>query len=359
MRVDKEILFCFGSFLSPSFEQVTYDPATPNLTLERAASGDAVAKRAPAKEGAEVGVVKPTVVGDQVNVIGPGSVAASKRKDGTSSSRKRKLSERKAESLAEAAAAASTSVSFGEILAASAEPRKASSAADASSSSQLGLLPKPKEKTILLTQGLVSGNVTIVNDVLLESNDSVIRNTVKALSIDYVPELLDTLSPRLSSHAKSATNAAKWLRWVLKLHAGFLLSHGHLLGKMERIRRAMDARTETLERATRLHGRIELILTQVKLRKERKERGNDGENDEVMTTTRVAGVHPLYTYEEDSGDENDDDDELMKSMKDSESEDEDAAMGEWINISAPGSPEAATAVEGEEEEQGEGRGMEG
>jgi len=357
MRVDKEILFCFGSFLSPTFEKVAYDPTNPKVTLERKPSEGVVASKGPVKVGVD-DVITPVAAEAQVAVLGPGNVSTSKRKESAASSRKRKLSERKNEAAASESAAPA---SFQEILAsASSSATPSSSGATsvdarpgvgASSSSVLGFLPKPKEKTILLTQGLVSGDPTIVNDVLLEANEVVIRNTVKALAIDYVPKLLDALSPRLSSHAKSAANAAKWLKWVLKLHAGFLLTHGHLLDKMEKIRRSMNARTETLDRAAKLHGRIELILTQVNLRKERKEGGGELGGDEAVSTARVAGAHPLYTYEEDSGAENDDDDEeLMKSMKDSDSEDEDAAMGEWINISAPASP---TVVAENEEEGGD------
>jgi len=343
MRVDKEILFCFGSFLSPTFEQVSYDPTNPKVTLERQPCEGVVASKGPSKAGVDE-VITPVAADEPVAVLGPGNVATAKRKENAATSRKRKLSERKNElsTASESAAPAS----FQEILAASSTAAARPADAAAPSSSALGFLPKPKEKTILLTQGLVSGDPTIVNDVLHETNNDVVRNTVKALAIDYIPQLLDALSPRLSSHAKSAANAARWLKWILKLHAGFLLTHGHLLDKMEKIRRSMDARTETLERATKLHGRIELILTQVNLRKERRAGGGEGGSDGVVSATRVAGVRPLYTYEEDSGAEDDDDEELMKSMKDSDSEDEDAAMGEWINISAPGSP--APVVEREE-----------
>ena len=144
--------------------------------------------------------------------------------------------------------------------------------------------------------------------------------------------------------AKTATNAAKWLKWVLKSHAGFLLTHGHLLDRMEKMRRSMEARAETLERASKLQGRIELVLAQARLRKERREAGGGEGGGDRVTTATVGGSNPLFTYEEDSddGEGGGDDNDLMRSMKDSDSEDEDAAMGEWIDISAPASPVAAT-----------------
>ena len=348
MRVDKEILFCFGSFLSPSFEKVPYDPATPKVTLARSISG--ASSTPPSKAASQMAVgdkVQPTVsVGDKVKVLGPGTLSAmtttkQREEEGTASaSRKRKLSERK-----DAAA------SFEEILAASSsssslpsKTRPSTSSPPAPQSSQLGLLPKPKEKTILLTQGLVSQDAAIINSVLQESNDLVIRNTVQSLSIDYVQSLLDVVAPRLTGHSKTATNAAKWLKWVLKSHAGFLLTHGHLLDRMEKMRRSMEARAETLERASKLQGRIELVLAQARLRKERREAGGGEGGGDRVTTATVGGSNPLFTYEEDSddGEGGGDDNDLMRSMKDSDSEDEDAAMGEWIDISAPASPVAAT-----------------
>jgi len=390
IRVDKEVLFCFGSFMSPSFEHAPYDPSTPILSLQRSVTTTMTTMKSKAAIAADSvvtsggGVVEKTAaIGgemgvEKIKVLGPGNLASSKsskRKESTPVAataaaavsaatesspinRKRKLSE-KVDSSAAASDVVVPAASFGEILAASNQTASSSKISSSSSSStpvssQLGLLPKPKEKTILLTQGLVSRDTSIVNNVLQESNDVVIRNTVKSLAIDYVQPLLDVLSPRLGGHSKTATNAAKWLKWILKLHAGFLLSHGHLLDKMEKMRRAMEARAETLDRAARLQGRLELVLTQVKLRKETRELKEDAV---TTTTTTVGGANPLYTYEEDSDNDDDNDDELMKSIKDSDSEDEDAAMGEWINISAPGSPSRAEVVAQEEEEE-EGEKME-
>lgn len=374
VRVDKEILFCFGSFLSPSFEHVAYDPATPTLSLQRSVTTMMKPPKGADSSGISSGGVQEksaSISGvEKVKVLGPGNLASatsSKRKEAAAAAaaenspdiRKRKLSEKGDSSAVNPGAAAtpaSSSASFGELLAsAPIQTFTSSKLLPASSStphsSQLGLLPKPKEKTILLTQGLVSRDTSIVNNVLQESNDIIIRNTVKSLAIDYVQPLLDVLRPRLTGHSKTATNAAKWLKWVLKMHAGFLLSHGHLLDKMEKMRRAMEARAETLDRAARLQGRLELVLTQVKLRKERRETKDPADGLATTTTTMtVGGANPLYTYEEDS--EDDDDDELMKSLKDSDSEDEDAAMGEWINISAPGS------LDREEEKMMEEEGVE-
>lgn len=373
IRVDKEIMFCFGSFLSPSFEHVAYDPQTPTLTLHRAATASIVKKALAASsvDSSPEFVSGAVVAKEKVKVLGPENMASStlsKRKDAAALAsefatdkekspafRKRKLSNSDPASSSSAAATELSAPSFGELLAASEDPSTSrKSQSSTLPSPQLGLLPKPKEKTILLSQGLTSRDASIVNNVLQETNDLVIRNTVKLLAIDYVQPLLDALSPRLTGHSKTATNAAKWLKWVLKTHAGFLLTHGHLLDKMEKMRRAMEARTETLDRATRLQGRLELVLSQVKLRRERREAEKDDNDETVKTSATMAGrTAAIYTYEEES-DNDDDDEELMKSVKDSESEDEDAAMGEWINISAPASPRKATGEDDQVENDDSG-----
>jgi len=331
MRVDKQIIFAFGSFLTPTFDRLAYDPAMPEVTLRR----QSATARLKAATLTTQSNIEPLLKVDpaKVKVQGPAtSLTTSTNKEGESSkSRKRKLSERR-NSLS--TSTAKETATFADILAASESTTTAPNVfRNSSQPSKLGQMPRPQELTILLTQGLVSQDTTIVNNVLNVFNDSVIRETVKKLSVDYLQPFLDVLAPRIVGHSRPATTASKWLKWMLKSHAGYLITHPHLLDQMESLKRVLDARVESLARASRLQGRLELVLTQIRLRQE-----SVAEQDQSTTTTpKTAVVHQnaLFTYEGDS-DAEDDDNELMRSTRDSDSEDE--VVGEWVDVSAPGSP---------------------
>ncbi|CAH0546158.1 unnamed protein product [Brassicogethes aeneus] len=125
-------------------------------------------------------------------------------------------------------------------------------------------VPKGDNVAQLLVQGLHSKDKKILNQVLLKRDDNIIRNTVRRLPITVVVPLVEELNTK---YLKGKTNlcqiGALWLRHILQIHSGILISNpslGELLGSSLM---GIENRLSLLTPLNRLKGRINLLSSQI------------------------------------------------------------------------------------------------
>lgn len=84
--------------------------------------------------------------------------------------------------------------------------------------------PKADTLATLLTQGLQSNDKKILNNVLQNQSELIIRNTVRRLPIAVIVPLVQELSKRMHGHAQSGQALVKWLKCVLTVHTAYLMT---------------------------------------------------------------------------------------------------------------------------------------
>ncbi|XP_034966397.1 WD repeat-containing protein 43 [Zootoca vivipara] len=126
-----------------------------------------------------------------------------------------------------------------------------------------GGLPQTDNFAVLLVQGLESSDPEILNKVLQTKKEAIIKKTVARMPVYSVIPLLHELTKRLQGHPYSASQMVRWLKSVLTIHASYLSTLPDLVPQLGMLYQLMESRVKTLQKLSRLHGKLYLIVTQV------------------------------------------------------------------------------------------------
>ncbi|XP_067883786.1 WD repeat-containing protein 43 [Heterodontus francisci] len=171
-------------------------------------------------------------------------------------------------------------------------------------------LPQTDSFAVLLVQGLESSDSSILNKVLQTKKDSLIKATIARLPVPAVVPLLQEITRRLQGHPYSAVLMVKWLKAVFTLHASYLSTLPNLVPQLGVLYQLMESRVKTLQKLSRLHGKLYLLVTQV------------AASEKVQDVSSVNQTAKLV-YEEESSDDENSEDELMADQESDENWEED------------------------------------
>uniref|UniRef100_A0A8D0GPZ3 WD repeat domain 43 n=1 Tax=Sphenodon punctatus TaxID=8508 RepID=A0A8D0GPZ3_SPHPU len=172
-----------------------------------------------------------------------------------------------------------------------------------------GGLPQADSFAVLLVQGLESNDSDILNKVLQTKKESAIKATVARMPVHAVIPLLHEITKRLHGHPYSASQMTPWLKAVLTIHASYLSTLPDLVPQLGMLYQFMESRIKTLQKLSRLHGKLFLLITQV------------AALEKIENVSDVARTAKLV-YEEESSEE-DSDDEMAAEKDSDENWDED------------------------------------
>ncbi|XP_064914776.1 WD repeat-containing protein 43-like isoform X1 [Columba livia] len=167
-----------------------------------------------------------------------------------------------------------------------------------------GGLPQTDSFAVLLVQGLESNDAEILNRVLNTRKEHVIKNTVARMPIHAVIPLLHELTKRLQGNPYSAS------LMVFTQHASYLSTLPDLIPQLGMLYQLMESRVKTLQKLSRLHGRLYILVTQVAA----SEKAQD-----VADVNQTAKL----VYEDESSEEEGSDDEMIADRDSDENWDED------------------------------------
>ncbi|XP_006990765.1 WD repeat-containing protein 43 [Peromyscus maniculatus bairdii] len=162
---------------------------------------------------------------------------------------------------------------------------------------------------ILLTQGLESNDLEMLNKVLQTRNINLIKKTVLRMPLHAVIPLLQELTKRLQGHPNSAVLMVQWLKCVLTIHASYLSTLPDLVHQLGTLYQLMESRVKTFQKLSHLHGKLILLITQVTA-------------SEKMKKVPSPGQKAKLVYEEESSEEESDDEIPEKDSDDNWDEDE-------------------------------------
>ncbi|XP_076757696.1 WD repeat-containing protein 43 isoform X1 [Xylocopa sonorina] len=225
---DQKLLLSYGTYINPIFEKVTPDFSNKVQCLVRS---ELKTKR-DRKE--EISKVKPVTIEDNVEYLTPGIIGTTSKRAKSNSGSQLLLKDRL------------------ENLSLSAESNPAGNTTS-----------KGNNRAQLLIQGLNSKDKTILSNIFLTKNESIIRNTIAKLPIQAIGPLLKELTILLQGKTYTSKIAVRWLEALLTAHAGHLLSQADLVELFGPILSLIDAKLTLLTELSKLKGRVSLVTGQI------------------------------------------------------------------------------------------------
>ncbi|KIO20452.1 hypothetical protein M407DRAFT_29916 [Tulasnella calospora MUT 4182] len=130
--------------------------------------------------------------------------------------------------------------------------------------------------TRTLTQALHSNDKQLLETCLQTADEKVVKGTVEGLLQQHVVPLLDMLVERLAKGGSGGVGGAStdyaativvWIRVVLFVHAAFLMTQPDLVRKLASLHATLVARSALQDRLQMLNGRLDLIFSQLRMRR--------------------------------------------------------------------------------------------
>ncbi|KAI1895175.1 hypothetical protein AGOR_G00103590 [Albula goreensis] len=116
---------------------------------------------------------------------------------------------------------------------------------------------------VLLVQGLESKDSQILNKIFQTKKDVLIKKTVSRLPVPAILPLVEELTQRLQGHPYTAVLLVRWLKAILLQHTSYLSTLPDLVSQLGVLYHMIEGRVKTLQKLTRLHGKLYLLMTQV------------------------------------------------------------------------------------------------
>lgn len=157
-------------------------------------------------------------------------------------------------------------------------PRKSSSKAKAKASSA-NVVPA-NSLTRTLIQALHSSDARLLETCLAHSDPTLIQNTVRRLPPQLAVPLITACTERLGRGGRAAnmkgggggasaqrgTGLVIWIKTVLAVHAGHLMTIPDLVARLSGLYATITARLALHENLLSLNGKLDMVLSQVELR---------------------------------------------------------------------------------------------
>merc|ERR1711872_837465 len=149
----------------------------------------------------------------------------------------------------------------------------------------------PRTDTLakLLAQGLHSNDTRILESVLNRADLELIDNTVQKIPVEAVGPLVTVLQRYIRSRGMVNASHAKWLKAVLSVHTGYLVSVPDCQQLLSPVYAMLETRTQHYSQVLQLRGKLEMLNSQAQHR----------QGDTTVDTEKQA----LLVYQDESSDE--------------------------------------------------------
>ncbi|XP_059169796.1 WD repeat-containing protein 43-like isoform X2 [Physella acuta] len=244
-----------GNPVQPIFEKVVYDTSKPEVVISLMAPAKTLVKD-------EYSQVKRPEISKHMTTLIPADsqpLTATRNKD------KNRLRR--------------TSVSELTV-----EERLAAMSTDTPSEVNVKQPPVANTLSRLLQQGLLSGDSKILTGVFQETNETIVRNTIKKLPVSCIIPLVKEIEKGMTGHSQHAWSLSRWTSSLISCHTSYILSVPEIIATMNKLYQTLISRQKFYPQMLQLKGRLDLVKQERHLREE----GED-------TTTE-----PLLVYQDES-----------------------------------------------------------
>ncbi|KAG0004549.1 WD repeat-containing protein 43 [Entomortierella chlamydospora] len=166
--------------------------------------------------------------------------------------------------------------------------------------------PKANSLQQMLIQALHSNDLQLLEACLTFNNVEVIRNTVRRLPTAYVVPFLTQVIHKFQQKPNRGEALLEWIKAVLLIHTAYMMTVPDLIKKLSNFYQTLDSRVSVFQKLLNLHGRLDLVMSQIEMRQQY----------EAEDTTNEAAT--VYVEEDD---EDEDEEDLDLDMEDDEDDD--------------------------------------
>lgn len=209
----------------------------------------------------------------------------------------------------------------------------------------------------MLSQALHSNDNTLLEACFAQTNTSIINATVMKLPAMHVLAFLNAISERIQTSPNRGAPMTAWLRAVFVHHATFLSSLPDLTAKIGGLYQVLHARAQNVEELERLRGRLDLLSSQMKMKRDAAKRTKaQVELDPILALQASAdgALPPHVALYQESDDEEDSADEMQQEdFDDDEEEEEEDGNDEEEEEAQPSEDDMAEDMEERVEEEDE------
>lgn len=151
-------------------------------------------------------------------------------------------------------------------------------------SSQTRTLAVPSINTLgtVLTQALRTNDQDLFDSCLRNVDIDAIYATVERLPSPLVGTLLQRLAERMHKKPGRAGTLMVWVQWSLAAHGGYLASQPQLVKQLATLNKVLKERASGLQPLLSLKGRLDMLSSQLELRKRNQRRAADDDEEEAV-----------------------------------------------------------------------------
>ncbi|KAF1951044.1 NUC189-domain-containing protein [Byssothecium circinans] len=211
----------------------------------------------------------------------------------------------------------------------------------------------------VLTQALRTNDQEMLDSCLRVNDVETIYATVERLPSPLVGTLLQKLAERLHRKPGRPGMLMVWVQWSLSAHGGYLATQPQLVKQLATLNKVLKERASGLQPLLSLKGRLDMLHTQLELRRRNQRRAANDDMDEAVIY--VEGEEEPSSDEEESEDEDVDMGGLKKrSRLDTNQEDDSSVDGmpttTEVVVDSEGSEDSEDLIDDEAEETDEDTG---
>lgn len=145
------------------------------------------------------------------------------------------------------------------------------------------LVPTPTLSSLgtVLNQALRTDDSDLLESCLSTTDLPTVRATIERLDSALAGALLSKLASRMHRRPGRAHSLMTWVQWTLVAHGGALAGRADLLGRLADLNRVLEERSRGLGSLLALKGKLDMLDSQMQLRRENKarRRGEEEEDD--------------------------------------------------------------------------------
>lgn len=139
-----------------------------------------------------------------------------------------------------------------------------------------GVVPKTNLKELstpgsfatLLSQALKTNDHALLETCLSSREDSLIKISIQRLESSLAVKLLERLAEKMARTPVRAGELNIWIKWVMITHGAYLVTVPNLLKTLSSLHSILSERVSTLPKLLALQGRLQLLSSQIEIRRE-------------------------------------------------------------------------------------------
>ncbi|KAI9288627.1 WD40-repeat-containing domain protein [Umbelopsis sp. AD052] len=180
----------------------------------------------------------------------------------------------------------------------------------------------------MLVQALHSNDTQLLEACLTYSNPEIIRNTVRRLPTTFVIPFLQQIVDKFQERPNRGKALLEWIKAILLIHTAYLMTVPDLVGKLSNFYKALDARLGVFQKLLGLHGRLDLVMSQIDMRSQYAQEDTTNEpinvyveedeeeefEDEMIGEEDDEDDGDMMEYDDEDEDEDEEDDDLDEDL---------------------------------------------